>query len=80
MELQLQGYNFRIVYTKGNKNPSDFLCHHTNFTEPKREEVKEVMAEDYINFLSLHAVPRAMTLKEQWEATKADKTLQQLSK
>ena len=77
MELRLQGYNFRIVYTKGNKNLSDFLCHHTNFTEPKREEV---MAEDYINFLSLHAVPQAMTLKEQWEATKADKTLQQLSK
>jgi len=42
--------------------------------------VKEVMAEDYINFLSLHAVPQVMTLKEQWEATKADKTLQQLSK
>ena len=36
------------------------------------------MAEDYVNFLSLHAVPRAMTLKELQEATKADKTLQQL--
>ena len=73
--LQLQGYNFQIVYTKGNQNPSDFLSHYTKITESKREEV---MAEDYVNFLSLHAVPRAMTLKELREATKADKTLQQL--
>ena len=36
------------------------------------------MAEDYVNFLSSHAVPRAMTLVELQEATKADKTLQHL--
>ena len=73
--LRLQGYNFHIVHTKGSQNPSDFLSRHPGLVEPKREEV---MAEDYINFLSLHAVPRAMTLTELQEATKADKTLQQL--
>lgn len=36
------------------------------------------MAEDYVNFLSLHAIPRAMTLAELQEATKADAILQYL--
>ena len=36
------------------------------------------MAENYVNFLSSHAVIRAMTLAELQEATKADKTLQHL--
>ena len=53
--LRLQGYNFRIVYTKGNQNPSDFLSRHTNITESKREEV---MAEDYVNFLRMQFLER----------------------
>ena len=38
------------------------------------------MAEDYINFLSGHAVPKALTLSEIQKATRADQTLQQLAK
>ena len=38
------------------------------------------MAEDYINFLSGHAVPKAMTLSGNQKATRADQTLQQLAK
>ena len=38
------------------------------------------MEEDYINFLSGHAVPKAMTLSEIQTATRADQTLQQLAK
>ena len=73
--LRLQGYNFSIVHTKGTENPSDFLSRHTSLMEPKREEK---MAEDYVNFISLHAIPRAMTLAELQEATRADVTLQYL--
>ena len=73
--LRLQGYNFSIVHTKGTENPSDFLSRHTSLMEPKREEK---MAEDYVNFISLHAIPRAMTLAELQEATRADVTLQHL--
>ena len=36
------------------------------------------MAEQYVNFLSSHAVPRAMTLTELQAETKADRTLQKL--
>ena len=60
---------------KGNRNPSDFLSRHTSLAEPK---AAEKMAEDYVNFLSLHAVPRAMTLAEIQKATKEDVTLQHL--
>ena len=37
------------------------------------------MAEDYIQYLSVHAVPKAMGLSEIQEATKDDPTLQQLA-
>ena len=64
-----------LVHTKGSQNPSDFLSRHTSRREPKREEKR---AEDYVNLLCLHAVPKAMTLTELKEATKADLTLCEL--
>ena len=64
---RLQGYNFQVVHTKGSQNPSDF--------SPKR---KEKVAEDCVNILLVHAVPKAMTLTELLEATKADPTLCEL--
>ena len=60
-----------------NQNPSDFLSRHPHSSEPKKQET---MAEDNINFLSGHAVPKAMTLSEIQKATRADQTLQQLAK
>lgn len=63
------------MHTKGTDNPSDFLSRHTSLTETKREER---MAEDYVNFILSHAVPRAMTMAELQEATKSDATLQHL--
>ena len=64
-----------MVHTKGSQNPSDFLSRHTTLREPKREKK---MAEDYVNLLCLHAVPKAMTMTELQEATKADPTLCEL--
>lgn len=57
----------QFPHTKGNQNPSDFLSRHTSLVESKRAEE-----------MSLHAIPRAMTLAELQEATKADATLQYL--
>ena len=71
--LRLQGYDFSIVHTKGSDNPSDFLSRHTNLIEKKQQEI---MAEDYVHFLSIHTVPKAMTLSEIQEATAVDPTLQ----
>ena len=37
------------------------------------------MAAQYVNFISTHAVPRAMSLEAIHQATKADPTLQKLA-
>ena len=74
--LHLQGYDFSVVHTRGIWNPSDFLSRHPNSSEM---ETHEEMAEDYVNFLTTHAVPKAMFLAEIQEATKADNTLQSLT-
>ena len=74
--LHLQGYNFTVVHTKGSQNPSDFLSRHSN---PRENEKLDVLAEDYVNFLIIHAVPKAMSLEEIQLATKADNTLQRLT-
>ena len=75
--LRLQCYDFSVVHTKGSQNPSDFLSRHTSLREKKKQET---MAEEYVNFLCGHAVPKAMSLSEIQQATKSDPTLQQLAK
>ena len=65
------------MHTTGYQNSSDFLSRKPHSSEPKKQET---MAEDYVNFHSAHAVPKAMTLSEIWHATLGDPTLQQLAK
>ena len=74
--LRLQEYDFSVVHTKGIDNPSDFLSRHpSQYTTPQQEQ----MATRYVNFISSHAVPKAMSLSEIEEATKEDVTLQKLA-
>ena len=74
--LRLQDYNFSALHTKGADNPSDFLSRHPS---PEIVEKQERIAEDYIKFLSTHAVPKAMSLVEIQQMTKVDCTLQKLA-
>ena len=60
--LRLQPYTFNIVYKKGSENAADYLSRH----------------QEYVNFVTRHAVPKAMTLEEIANATKSDSTLQRL--
>ena len=69
--LRLQGYDFEAIHTGGNCNPSDYLSRHSSL----REE-DTTLAEEYVNFISSNAVPKAMTLAEIQHATTQDKTLQ----
>ena len=71
--LRLQGYDFEVIHTAGNQNPSDYLSRHSNLED---ESEKSGMAEHYVRFLSINAVPKAMTLDEIQQATAKDKTLQ----
>jgi transposase InsO family protein len=69
--LRLQAYDFEVLHMNGSRNPSDFLSRH-----PTKEEARNVLAEEYVQFLSFHAVPKAMTLDEIKEETARDITLQ----
>ena len=70
--LRLQGYDFEVIHTAESRNPSDHLSRHSNL----EEELRNSLAEEYVNFLSVNAVPKAITLDEIQKATTPDKTLQ----
>ena len=74
--LRLQEYDFTAVHMKGENNPSDFLSRYPGQETSNKEEK---MAEEYVKFLSAHAVPKAMSLEDIHLATKADATLQKLA-
>ena len=74
--LRLQGYDFEVVHTKGSDNPSDYLSRHTSLTSNDKQDK---MAEEYVNFVTSFAVPKAMTLDEIKQATAEDVTLQYLA-
>ena len=63
-----------MKYRKGSDNPSDYLSRHPN----QSITVKDHMAEDYVRFISSHAVPNAMTIAEIELATSKDPTLQKV--
>ena len=72
--LKVQPYHFNVQYQPGSDNPADFMSRHPLPSSPTSHE--ERCAEEYVNFVSMHAVPKTLTLEEIKEATKADITLQ----
>ena len=74
--LRLQDYDFNVRYTKGQNNPSDFPSRHLLVTNTTDDSHFQTVADNYVCFLTHHAVPRAMTLPEIREVTLADPTLQ----
>lgn len=75
--LRIQDFDFNVVFTSGANNAPDFLSRHPlQDTDCAQEE----LAESYVNFLTTHAVPKAMTLADIKEETRKDKTLQDLVK
>ncbi|KAK3742186.1 hypothetical protein QZH41_012077 [Actinostola sp. cb2023] len=75
--LRFQPYQPNVVYAPGPDNPADYMSRH-----PKKQiEVhsrEEKIAEEYINFVSQHAVPIAIDLEEVKSATLNDHTLQRV--
>ena len=77
--LRLHPYQLTVHYRKGKGNPADYLsCHPSQrITAASREEK---IAEEYVNYIALASTPKAMTVQEIEEATKADVTLPAVSK
>ncbi|XP_037572338.1 uncharacterized protein K02A2.6-like [Dermacentor silvarum] len=77
LALRIQQYTFEVQHTSGPSSPSDYLSRHpVNSTEPFRR--MESVAEQYVNFIVSHSLPRAMTIKEVTEATLADPVINSL--
>jgi hypothetical protein len=73
--LHVQDYDFNVRYTKGLDNPSDFLSRHLPVNNTTDDRQFQTMADNYVCFLTQHAVPRAITLPEIQQATVADSPL-----
>ncbi len=69
--LRLQPYSFKVVYKPGSTNPADYLSRHPIKPSYKQQR----MTEEYVNFIALNSVPKAMTIEEIIKATDEDQVL-----
>ena len=60
--LRLQPYNFHVIYKKGTVNEADYLSGHPVTTPQKTMEEK--IADNYVNYIINHTVPKSMTVRE----------------
>ena len=72
--MKLQLYNFQVIYQKGLLNEADYLSRHPHSptrTVPEEEQ----MAEEYVNYIVNHTIPKSMTIQDIREATSRDQSL-----
>ena len=75
--FRLQPYTFKVVHMTGKTNPADVLSRLPLENQPFRERN---IAEEYINYVTANAVPKALTLKQIACATETDPLLQQVQR
>ena len=77
--LRLQPYQLTVRCRKGDGNLADYISRQPSkqITAASREQK---IAEEYVNYIVSTSTPKAMTVAEIEEATKADATLQAVSK
>ncbi|KAI4887658.1 hypothetical protein NFI96_025571 [Prochilodus magdalenae] len=74
--LRFQPYDLRVVYRKGAENPADYISRHPVQAQTGKHTRATKVAEEYVNFLAQHVMPKAMTLAEIKEETLTDQVLQ----
>eukprot|EP00794_Sanderia_malayensis_P014472 gene14472-biopygen11586 len=62
-----------LQYKPGAENPADYL---SRYSENQPIATQEKLTEEYVNFVSRYAVPKAMTIKEIKDETNTDRALQ----
>ncbi|KAL8562268.1 hypothetical protein ACOMHN_037224 [Nucella lapillus] len=78
--LRLQPYNFTLRYRPGDNNPADFLSRHPVGKADAMTSHMAKIADEYVNLMANHSVPKAMTLDEIANATEYDPTLKAVIK
>ena len=77
--MRLQPYNFRVIYKSGKTNEADYLSWHPiDIAMNKNSE--ECIAEDYVNYVIAHTVPKSMTLEEIKLETKKDRMVKKVQR
>ena len=71
--LRLQPFHFKVTYTPGKGNPVDVLSRLPIENQPFKDRS---IALQYLNGVSRHSVPEAMSLEEIQAASKQDKELE----
>ncbi|CAI6367348.1 unnamed protein product [Macrosiphum euphorbiae] len=77
--LKLQGYNFKVVHTKGNTNPSDFMSRHPIINNMKNNDWDSEV-EEHVNTIAELAIPKTMTRKEVAEHSNNDEEITKAKK
>jgi len=77
-KLRLMSYHCQLIYRPGidAENPADLMSRHPSSTAP----VEPNLAEVYVNYVSINAVPNAMTLEKIKQETKHDAEMQAVIK
>ena len=74
-QLRLQPYNFNIIYRKGLENIPNFVSRIKSLPPPISKKDK---TEDFINFITVNAVLKTITLEEIKNETEKDMELVRL--
>ncbi|CAC5376148.1 unnamed protein product [Mytilus coruscus] len=77
--LRLQTYDFDVKYKSGKSNAADYMSRHPNINEANRTDHYDV-AEEFVNYISENAIPKAMTIEEIALESKADTNIQYIIK
>ncbi|CAC5395689.1 unnamed protein product [Mytilus coruscus] len=77
--LRLQTYDFDVKYKSGKSNAADYMSRHPNINEANRTDHYDV-AEEFVNYISENAIPKAMTIEEIALESKADTNIQYVIK
>ena len=67
-------YDYQLFYHPGRnkENPADFISRHLNASEVQEQNV----AGEYVNYVCINAIPKAMTIQEVEVETQKDSTMQ----
>jgi len=67
-KVRLMPYDSQLIYRPGRdaENPADFMSRHPSSTAPEEPNLAKV----YVSYVSINAVPNAMTLEEIKQETK----------
>ena len=73
--MKIQEYDFIVEYRPGKDNPAEYFSRHPVRT-PTKSSQEEKVAEEHINFVTAHALPKTVSLEEVIDASKTDVIIQ----